>query len=162
MNYRDDYIYIILLNNNRVVTCDKIKWRINYLSKHLRLYRNINRYASITINKSIIVRERLIAQLSQSALDYLLINTYDFKLLSPLALSTSFKILINFVIIDTSTSSIRALINLLSKALIESIIINILIFFIRASISQILSNYLYLLNRDLSLNSITLLIFIIK
>ena len=98
----------------------------------MRFYRNTNIF--IIINKSIIVRERSIAQLSQSALDYLFINTYNFKLSLSLALLTSLKILINFIIINTSTSSIRALINLFSKALIKSIIINILIFSIRASI----------------------------
>ena len=108
------------------------------------------------------MRKRLIAQLSQSALDYLFINIYNFKLLLSLALLTSLELLINFIIINTSTSSIRALINSLSKTLTKFIIINIFIFSIRASISQISSNYLYLLNRDLSLNSITLLIFIIK
>ena len=56
----------------------------------------------------------------------------------------------------------RASANLFSKALIKFIIISIYIFSIEALISQILSNYLYLLNRDLSLDSITLLIFIIK
>ena len=98
----------------------------------MRFYRNTNIF--IIINKSIIVRERSIAQLSQSALDYLFINTYNFELSLSLTLSTSFKILINFIIINTSTSSIEALVNLLFKALIESIIIDILIFSIRASI----------------------------
>ena len=98
----------------------------------MRLYRNAN--ISITANKFIIVRERSTAQLSQSALDYLFINIYDFKLSSFSAPSTPFEILVNFVIIDTSTSSIRALINLLSKASVESIIINTFIFSMRASI----------------------------
>ena len=124
----------------------------------MRLYRNAN--ISITANKSIIVRERLTAQLSQSTLDYLSINTYDFELSSPLA--PSLEILADFIIINTSISSMRASANSLSEALVESIIINILIFSVRASISQISLNYLYLLDRDLSLNSIALLIFIIR
>ena len=98
----------------------------------MRLYRNANIF--IIINKSIIVKERSIAQLPQSALDYLFINTYNFELLLSLASSTPLEILINFIIINISISSIRALANLFSKALIKSIIINILIFSIRVSI----------------------------
>ena len=98
----------------------------------MRLYRNTNIF--ITINKSIIIRERSIVQLSQPTLDYLFINIYDFKLSLSSALSTSLEILINFIIINTSASSMRALTNLFSKALVESIIINILVFSMKASI----------------------------